>query len=379
MSFEETRTSERSWSLGEAVRKTDDYLDSGAWSASVEPLTTDRLAAARRGFSTRRVDFPARMVLLREAVQPRPGDLVLAEVTALGQHRRLELPSGRRAQMHRGDEIVVAYAHRYAPDQFEAEVPTDLDECHLVAAGGIASRLVSRNSRIKRPTRIQPLGLIGDAQGNVLNLRDWSLDSRSIPKPLPPVIVVAGTAMNAGKTTAAAALIKGLARAGRRVGAAKVTGTGAGGDFWQMTDAGAAEVVDFTDAGYASTYLLASHEVEKVFLRLLSHLSNRAVDVIVVEVADGILQGETADLLASPGFGYYCDGVVFAASDAMGAVAGAQWLSARGLDVCAISGSLTASPLAVREASTASGFPVLTKQQLADPDSALGLVPNGGA
>ena len=45
-----------------------------------------------------------------------------------------------------------------------------------------------------------------------------------------PVLIVAGTAMNAGKTTAAARLIKGLQRAGLRVGAAKVTGTGAGGD-----------------------------------------------------------------------------------------------------------------------------------------------------
>ena len=79
--------------------------------------------------------------------------------------------------------------------------------------------MISRNSRIKRPTRIRPLGLIGDTQGRPLNLREWALDSRSIPKTLPPVIVVAGTAMNAGKTTAAASLIKGLVRAGKRVGA----------------------------------------------------------------------------------------------------------------------------------------------------------------
>ena len=245
---------------------------------------------------------------------------------------------------------------------------------HLVAGGGIASRLISRNSRIKRPTRIRPLGLIGDTQGGVLNLRDWALDSSSIPKTLPPVIVVAGTAMNAGKTTAAASLIKGLARAGKRVGAAKVTGTGAGGDYWQMIDAGATEVVDFTDAGHASTYLLASHEVEKVFLRLLSHLGNRGMDAIVVEVADGILQAETADLLASPGFSYYCDRLVFAAGDAMGAVAGAQWLLARGLEVSAVTGSLTTSPLAVREASTALGLPVLSRRQLADAQTAAGLL-----
>ena len=378
MSVDETRMIERTSSYGEAVRQGEDYDRGTEWPPASELLTNDRLAAARRGFSTRRVEFPQETLLLHDAIQPRAGDLVLAEVTSLGQHTRLELPSGRRAQLYRGDEIVVAYANRYAPDQFEAEVPLDLDDCHLVAAGGIASRLISRNSRIKRPTRIRPLGLIGDTQGRPLNLREWALDSRSIPKTLPPVIVVAGTAMNAGKTTAAASLIKGLVRAGKRVGAAKVTGTGAGGDYWQMTDAGAAEVVDFTDAGYASTYLLASHEVEKVFLRLLSHLSNQGMDAIVVEVADGILQAETADLLASPGFSYYCERLVFAAGDAMGAVAGAQWLLARGLEVGALSGSLTTSPLAVREASTALGLPVLSKRELAEPDIAVGLIGAGG-
>jgi hypothetical protein len=273
-----------------------------------------------------------------------------------------------------GDEILVAYGHRYASDQFESEIPATLDECHLVAAGGIASRYLSRHSGVKEPTRIQPLGLLAGPDGSTLNLRQWRLDSRPIPKPLPPVIVVAGTSMNAGKTTAAACLIKGLQRAGKRVGAAKVTGTGAGCDYWQMMDAGAVEVVDFTDAGLASTYLLPPQEVEKVFLRLLSHLGSLNLDVIVVEVADGVLQPETAELLASPGFSYYCTGLVFAAGDAMGAVAGVQWLQRKGLEVSAISGALTASPLAVRETSSALGIPVIGKRELSDRASAEALL-----
>ena len=157
-----------------------------------------------------------------------------------------------------------------------------------------------------------------------------------------------------------------------------MTGTGAGGDYWQMMDAGACEVVDFTDAGYASTYQLAAQEIEKVFLRLLSHLGSLKTDVIVVEVADGILQAETAALLASQGFSYYCDKLIFAASDAMGAVAGVQWLQSKGLNVHAVSGALTASPLAIRETSTALGLPVLSKQGLSDPILALELLADGG-
>jgi hypothetical protein len=349
----------------------------GAADHALDWLSAERLAQTRRSFSTRRVHLPALMQLLGGEHRPQAGDLVLARVVGLGHHRRLELPEGRRSQLYIGDEIIVVYGHRYAPDQFEAEVPDDLDECHLVAAGGIAARLVTRHSRARNPTQIQPLGLLGDEQGRVLNVADWRLDGRSIPRPLPPVIAVAGSSMNAGKTTAAARLIKGLHRAGKRVGAAKVTGTGAGGDLWQMRDAGAVEAVDFTDAGHASTYLLSSQEVEKVFMRLLSHLGNQRLDAIVIEIADGLLQTETASLLDSPGFAFYCDRMLFAAGDSLGAVGGVQWLQRRGIEVCALSVAMTASPLAAREASSATGLPVLGKQDLADPAVALDLLGTG--
>lgn len=345
---------------------------------TAEVVDADRLANARWGFTTRRAGPQQGLTLLRDAVRPQQGDLVLASVTAIGHHTKLELPHGRRSQLYTGDEIVVAYANRYAPDQFEAEVPGDLDECHLVAAGGIAAKMLSKKAGTRNPTKIRPLGLLADIHGKRLNVSDWRIDTRPFPKPLPPVIVVAGTAMNAGKTTAAARLIRGLVRAGKRVGAAKVTGTGAGGDYWQMQDAGACEVVDFTDAGHASTYQLAPQEIEKVLLRLLSHLGSQKTDVIVVEVADGILQAETTALLASPGFSYYCDKVVFAANDAMGAVAGVQWLQSKGLNVCAVSGTLTASPLAIRETSGALGLPVLSKQVLSDPATVLALLDDNG-
>jgi len=48
------------------------------------------------------------------------------------------LPNGRRQTLFEGDEIIVAYANRHAPDQFEAEVPDSLSDCHLVASGGVA-------------------------------------------------------------------------------------------------------------------------------------------------------------------------------------------------------------------------------------------------
>lgn len=173
--------------------------------------------------------------------------------------------------------------------------------------------------------------------------------------------------MNSGKTTTASSLVHGLARAGLKVGAAKVTGTGSGGDLWSLADAGAHRVLDFTDMGHATTADLDGLEVERVALTIVDHLSNLDVDIIILEVADGVLQKETAHLLSSGRFKSRLDGTIFAACDAMGAAAGTQWLRQTGLPVLAVSGLVTASPLAARETEMATGLPVLGIAALMDP------------
>ncbi|HEY0663125.1 MAG TPA: DUF1611 domain-containing protein, partial [Thiobacillaceae bacterium] len=74
-----------------------------------------RIEQAKTPYSARRVP-PAAMSLLIPEGTPRSGDLVLARVDKLGQHRHLELTTGRRARLFPGDEIVLAYGNRYAPD-----------------------------------------------------------------------------------------------------------------------------------------------------------------------------------------------------------------------------------------------------------------------
>jgi len=172
--------------------------------------------------------------------------------------------------------------------------------------------------------------------------------------------------MNAGKTTTAAGIVNGLTRAGLNVGAAKVTGTGAGKDLWLMRDAGAQTVLDFTDAGYPSTYKVPLPEVEQIVSTLTGHLAAAGAEAIILEVADGLYQYETACLLASPNFQAQIDGVIFAAGDAMGAAAGVNWLQDHGLPVAGVGGLLTASPLAMREAVAAVDVPVLDLYALCD-------------
>lgn len=340
-------------------------LDPDILVAKQSRLRTARLNAAKRAFTTRRVDFADAYQLIADR-SPAAGDLVLARVESVGHHARIESPEGRRRTLYAGDEIVVAFGARYAPDQFEAVVPDDLGPCHLVAGGGVAALVLSRNGRIGLATRITPLGLMGDRAGTVINLRDYALPP-VLAERQPTVVVVAGTSMNAGKTTTAAGLVHGLARAGLKVGAGKVTGTGSGGDIWSMKDAGADLVLDFTDMGHATTAGLNENAIETVALGLIDQLSAAACDIIVIEIADGILQRETRALLQSPRFQSRISNVLFASGDALGASGGVAWLRSIGLEVAGISGLVSISPLASREAEEASGAKVLSLDALKDP------------
>ncbi len=333
----------------------------------LEPLAQKRLKQAKWAYTTRRISRDQNFQLLTGSVSPLAGDLVLARVEELGHHKRLELITSRRATLFEGDEIVVAYGNRYAPDQFEGVVPEHLGACRLVAAGGVAARLLNRHDRVKTATRITPLGLLTDKGGHRINLQNSRLPKADRIDPSPLVLVVAGTSMNSGKTTACANLVKGFVRQDIKVAAAKFTGTGAGADYRTLVDAGADPVFDFVDAGYVSTYRVNREVLLDVVMTLGHEMAASKPDVIVIEVADGLLQRETARLFATPEFTNWIDGVIFAANDALGAQSGISWLTARQLPVLAITGVLTSSPLAQREAEEVCGLPVYHTNALARP------------
>lgn len=330
------------------------------------PVNADRLRLAAWAFTTRRVPRHEQFQVSHHATPPRPGDLVLARLDVLGFHRGLQLRNGRRKSLFPGDEIVVAYGNRYAPNQFEAVVPKTLGPCHLVAGGGVAGKALSWHDRIGAgPTLITPIGLLLRSDGAPANLADYAIERvKQFDGRSPATIAVVGTAMDSGKTSSAAYLVRGLIRAGHRVGYAKITGTGAGGDTWLLKDAGAAPVLDFTDAGFVSTYRVALPDLEQILVTLVTHLGRAGVDAIVLEVADGILQSETAALLESPVFKSVVGGVFFAAGDAMGAVAGFNWLTQRNISIAGLGGIMTAAPLQRTEASTATGASTFTREEL---------------
>ena len=328
------------------------------------PVTQERLQRAKRAYTTARIDLQLATQLVSDGVVPQSGDLVLARITRLGHHKRIESPQGRRANLFVGDEVLLCYGARYASDQFEAVVPDDLGACHMVAAGGIAAHCINRHSKTRTPTRITPVGLLADAWGRVLNLRRFARRPGVSSARRPLTVAVLGTSMNSGKTTTAAAFVRGLTMQGHRVGVVKVTGTGAGCDRWAYVDAGAAQVMDFTDFGYASTYRVPLGETTRILTAGIDDLTHSGCDVVVVEVADGLFFSETAQLVSSAQFRALIDGIVLAAGDAMGALAGRTWLQEKRLKPWAIAGCLTSSPLAVREVCDVLPEPVVSLDEL---------------
>ncbi len=330
----------------------------------IQPLPVE-LDTCKRAFTTRNVNLDDAQTLVTGEVKPKAGDLVLCEVTRLRQHCRIEQPNGRRSRMFVKDKIVVCYGNRYAPDQFESIVPEDLSACHLVAGGGVASHMRFKSPKVKPATEIQPLGLLGNKNGVVLNLEQYNvLNSPQVTSSKDiPILLVSGSSMNAGKTTTVASLIRGFVADGFNVSAAKVTGTGSGGDLWHFIDAGVSAAIDFTDAGLVSTYLVSNQSLVKLFDEMIAHLKTPQTDVIVVEVADGILQGETKALLESSEIINATTAMIYTAGDSSSALYGDNWLQSLGYNVLGISGVVSSNPLGVQEVEKMTSTPIFKKKE----------------
>lgn len=319
------------------------------------------LSTSKWGYLTRRVTDIANVRLGPVVREPQLGDMVVATVTTVGEHDHLENPWGRRCRLYDGDLVVGAYGNRYATDFFEGYLPQDTP-VHLLTAGGLIGTVASSHTSRGAPTELEVVGALTDRGGSPLSLDDFARKRSAPMAPNRGTVMVLGSSMNAGKTTTAASIIRGMARTGLRVGAAKVTGSGSGKDHWSYVDAGAHAVIDFIDFGMSSTFGYPTERLIVTMRDMRDALVADGAEVVVMEIADGVLQEETRALAEQlPGF---ADQVVLAVGDGLGAVAGVELLGRLGVGVHMISGLVTASPLATRETAAATGLPVRTPGEL---------------
>lgn len=297
---------------------------------------------------------------------PRPHDVMIAEVQSGGRHAGIELDCGRKAAFDVGDILGVALGHRYATAQYLGEVPDQLySEYHMLSQAGVCGRVVSAPAGFPRPTILRPLGLLAGEDGRAVNLRDFSLEVAPVDEPLPTVILVVGSSMDAGKTTTAAAVIRGLSRAGSRVNAGKLTGTACRKDLLAMHDAGAVRTIDFSSVGFASTAKTTCEELEQIAHVMTSQLASDSPDFIVLEIADGIIQKETAMLMTLMNDQHLFNHLVLAIHDAMSAPTCVSMLREKwGLTPTLISGVASQSPLSISEVRQITECRCLDKQAL---------------
>ncbi len=139
----------------------------------------------------------------------------------------------------------------------------------------------------------------------------------------------------------------------------KITGAASLKDILHMEDAGAFPVNDFSFFGFPSTYLASHEDLLHIFNHLDLKYGNNPRNYWVVEIADGVLQRETAMLLESEDVRSRIHRLIFTAQDAFGAIGGLNTLKDRfGLTPHAISGVCSSSPLSVEELKQFTDIPV---------------------
>lgn len=225
------------------------------------------------------------------------GVLIAAEIlNNKGTYNTLELTSGRQAQVKRGDVIVGALGHRKALFGYSGHLPEKVavgDVLNVLNMGGVIGVCDAINASVGQPFEARILGTVLDfpylgerigvpARAGAERLDyNAALDAQGVP-----VVALAGTCMNAGKTAAACAIVSRLRHLGYTVDAFKSTGVALRRDILAMEDAGARKTMIFSDFGVVCTTAKNGPAVTRT---MLTRLATGRPDVIVFELGDGIL------------------------------------------------------------------------------------------
>jgi hypothetical protein len=234
----------------------------------------------------------------------REGDVVLVEaLDDIGTYAEIENSAGRSERLYRGDLFLAVVGNRQSSKYLCGSVPpeglglTTEPTLHLLSNGGIVGECKQSPDYLGRPLPLRYHGALADANGTVNTIR------RRAETPvvrLAPLVLVAASTTDAGKTTLASRLIASLAHdQGLAVAAAKLTGTGCLEDILQHRDAGARWIADFPDAGLPSTYTSAENYVPAV-RSLLHGLAAHAPDILVAELGGDLAWANVPTLLGLP-------------------------------------------------------------------------------
>jgi hypothetical protein len=260
-----------------------------------EMVVTTRVRLERIASSTRNAGLSPEVIVGDEILASEGYVLAVRILEDKSTYNTIEDVTGRMLSLRAGDVLAGTLGTRRALRGYAGVVPTHIsvgDTLEVLNLGGILGQCTSVNPDIGPPFRAEVLGAIlafpelGDRIGRPAHIKDHSVPPADTLESDVPVVYVAGTCMNAGKTVAATELVRGLARAGLKVAAAKLTGVSLMRDALSMVDAGAIVALTFNDVGIASTHPGITVATAK---GIFNRLAAAKPDVIVAELGDGIL------------------------------------------------------------------------------------------
>ena len=298
--------------------------------------------------------------VITDKISPVAGDVVA--VRALSEsvtYGNIELPSGRLAKINTGDILLGALGKRRALKGFVGEVPDTVkngDRLHLLNMGGVIGVCKGHHSSFSDAIEVEVIGIACDENARAINIGDGALLAIDKLGPIAPVVMIAGTCMNSGKTVAATEIIKQAANSGLRVAAGKLSGIACLRDTLHMQDNGAIATASFLDCGLPST--VDHDDLASVSKAILNYLNSFEPDLIVVELGDGIVGGYSVDaVLQDAEIHDAISSFVFCASDYVGVIGGAAVMEKFGININVIAGSVTDSQMGEDYIREHFGFP----------------------
>src|SRR5512145_1254545 len=272
-------------------------------------------------------------------------------------YNTLELTSGRMAKVSRGDVMVGALGHRQALFGYSGHIPETVavgDVLQVLNIGGVLGICDSVNPEKGKPFDCRVLGcalqfpFLGERIGVPARIGHRTLDgAATLDTHDVPVVALAGTCMEAGKTAAACAIVSRMRHRGLAVHAFKATGVSLRRDILAMEDAGARRSMIFTDLGICTTTAKSGPALTRT---MLTEMTQGRPDVVVFELGDGILGAYGVEaILAEHDIRKALTAVVLSANDPVAAWGGVKLLRERfSIEPCAVTGPATDNAVGVK-------------------------------
>jgi len=261
------------------------------------------------------------------------------------------------AKITRGDVVAGALGHRKALFGYSGHIPESLkpgDVIQMLNIGGVLGICDSATPDKGKPFDCKVLGSVltfpylGERIGVPAKAGFKQLDYQAeLQTRGVPVVALAGTCMEAGKTAAAAAIIARMRHRGLVVDAFKATGVSLRRDILAFEDAGARRTMIFTDLGIVTTTAKCGPALTRT---MLTEMASGQPDVIVFELGDGLLGTYGVEaILRDADIKRALTALVLSANDPVAAWGGVKLLRERfGIEPCAVTGPSTDNQVGIQ-------------------------------